>query len=183
MGCDIHGIVEYKENNIWKTKYNVGNEVGRNYDIFGCLFGVRNNCGFNPIAEGRGLPEDMNEELKTKAHDSDYHSHTYINLEEIENINWDEEGETEDSRIHQYERKNGKLEMCCKFGRSRRLDGHMEELNEKGEIELDGFIFKLEKVKRKDALSGAWKELIENMKKLGQTYGKENVRMIVWFDC
>ena len=31
----------------------------RDYDSFGCLFGVMNFAGFEPVAAERGLPEDV----------------------------------------------------------------------------------------------------------------------------
>jgi hypothetical protein len=54
MGCDIHALIERK------TKYgwvNTGDpDIGRNYEMFAVLAGVRNYDGITPIAEPRGLP-------------------------------------------------------------------------------------------------------------------------------
>lgn len=59
MGCDIHAVIERRA----KT-YGDGHEwlhsgdpnIGRNYDIFAALAGVRNGVGMVPVAEPRGLP-------------------------------------------------------------------------------------------------------------------------------
>ena len=55
---------------------------GRSYSWFGILAGVRDR-NTNPIAEHRGLPDDASEEAKEYLR-SDYHSHTWCTLEELE---------------------------------------------------------------------------------------------------
>ena len=58
MGCDIHSILQVKENNQWVSK-----EIGvtfRNYDAFAILAGIRNPYDLIPISPQRGLPEDFN---------------------------------------------------------------------------------------------------------------------------
>ena len=57
---------------------------GRNYELFGVLAGVRSN-EFNPIDYPRGLPEDVNEEIKNEHQewDVDAHSATYYTLDEL----------------------------------------------------------------------------------------------------
>jgi len=62
MGCDIHAMVERKgspESTHWWV--NRGDpEIGRNYQLFSILAGVRGS--YRPISEPRGLPEDKREE-------------------------------------------------------------------------------------------------------------------------
>lgn len=55
MGCDIHAIVERKgEYGRW---INSGDpDVGRNYELFAALAGVRNSYGIVPVAEPKGMP-------------------------------------------------------------------------------------------------------------------------------
>lgn len=55
---------------------------GRHYAWFGILGGVRHRHE-KPIAEHRGLPEDVSAEAKEYLHD-DYHSHTWCTLWELE---------------------------------------------------------------------------------------------------
>lgn len=54
MGCDIHALIERRSPHRW---LNSGDpDIGRNYEIFAVLAGVRNYEGITPIAEPRGLP-------------------------------------------------------------------------------------------------------------------------------
>jgi len=66
----------------------------RNYDVFAWLADVRNGSGFagcdtgdaiQPVAEPRGLPEDVSNAVKKLSDDygSDGHSHSYLTLAEI----------------------------------------------------------------------------------------------------
>ena len=64
MGTDICGWVEVKYGNMWWPIIKIDYLVNRNYDIFGCLFGVRNYANFKPIAPDRGLPEDVSSLVK-----------------------------------------------------------------------------------------------------------------------
>ena len=40
---------------------------GRDYDLWGCLFGAVNRANFIPIAAGRGLPDDASKAVKDEA--------------------------------------------------------------------------------------------------------------------
>ena len=187
MGCDIHGWVEVKLLDTWYPVIDISLFVHRNYDMFGCLFGVRNYCKFKPIAANRGIPDDVSELVKKeiRSWDIDGHSHTWITYREIKNINWDEEGDEIDERVHQYKRlKDGSLKYIGKCLWSSRLDDPeiQKQLREKGECEVDGIIYRYEKVKRKDALSRDWEFLFKCMEYLAECYGEENVRLVVWFD-
>lgn len=67
MGCDIHLYVEHREAGEWRAVEPVGQpdywgrqwQVSRDYAAFGLLSGVRNYCEVTPIAEPRGIPEDI----------------------------------------------------------------------------------------------------------------------------
>lgn len=74
MGTDIHGRLQHRWDASSKYGDAGGIEDGRNYRVFAMLAGVRNGTGFagvytheplEPIAEPRGLPDD----LGTKGHD------------------------------------------------------------------------------------------------------------------
>jgi hypothetical protein len=39
----------------------------RDYAAFGCLFGVRNQAGYRPLAAGRGLPRDVSSGLRAES--------------------------------------------------------------------------------------------------------------------
>jgi hypothetical protein len=65
VGVDISGVVEVRP---WAAEPDLSSEVeweaaisldylniSRDYDAFGCLFGVMNYAGFRPVAPARGL--------------------------------------------------------------------------------------------------------------------------------
>lgn len=104
MGCDIHVYLEkYASINGKSTWVNVDYwqknpyfgitesereyehvscYVGRNYDLFGILAGVRS--GEDPIDEPRGLPEDVTEVTKKEYERGDMiHTPTYYTLKEL----------------------------------------------------------------------------------------------------
>ncbi|MEU7581457.1 hypothetical protein AB0B50_28070 [Streptomyces sp. NPDC041068] len=74
MGTDIHGGIEYRhpaagtdfyEGEPWIVAMDLWplyDEV--DYAAFGCLFGVRNDAGYRPLAAGRGLPDDLSSGLR-----------------------------------------------------------------------------------------------------------------------
>ncbi|WBP91054.1 hypothetical protein [Kitasatospora cathayae] len=74
MGTDIYGGIEYRhpgvgsdyyEGEPWITALDLWPLYDRvDYPAFGCLFGVRNDAGFRPLAAGRGLPADVSGRLR-----------------------------------------------------------------------------------------------------------------------
>ena len=104
MGCDIHGYVEaqlFATNNIsdeWYTIINAENVLGRNYDMFAKLFGVRlevveqrSGQQVIPIAYNRGLPEygtyqqnNPNDTINDfREWEGDAHSPSWIDYKEL----------------------------------------------------------------------------------------------------
>ena len=63
MGCDIHAIVEVKQNGKWEV-LPAPVEIPRYYPLFALLAGVRNTYGFTPMSAPRGIPEDASEATK-----------------------------------------------------------------------------------------------------------------------
>lgn len=115
MGCDIHLYVEKRVAGKWvsadkwikseddpkrmRLSYKDAFYHDRNYDLFAILANVRNGhgfagCktgdGFNPIAEPRGLPEDVCELVRAEsdAWDCDGHSHSYFTVAELMRYDW-----------------------------------------------------------------------------------------------
>jgi uncharacterized protein (TIGR02996 family) len=73
--------------------------VGRSYDLFAILAGVRNGYGFAgvktgdgfvPIARPRGLPDDATPAVKAESDglDGDGHSHSYLSVAELDAYDW-----------------------------------------------------------------------------------------------
>ncbi|MFF3577850.1 hypothetical protein [Streptomyces mirabilis] len=68
MGTDIHDGIEFRHPGTGTEYYDGEPWVAAldiwplydetDYAAFGCLFGVRNYAGFQPLAPGRGLPVD-----------------------------------------------------------------------------------------------------------------------------
>lgn len=87
MGADIHGWIEAWDKYIpaWQGLMSFEFLVNRNYDIFGCLFGVRNYACFMPVAANRGLPTDISSPIQIDfwSLGDDAHSATWIGWPEI----------------------------------------------------------------------------------------------------
>lgn len=114
MGCDIHFYVEKLAEGQWASadKWTKGEEVGelfvahgdcfyrrRNYDLFAILANVRNGIGFAgiktgggfiPIADPRGLPADVTEQVQAASErwSGDGHSHSHLSLKELLDYDW-----------------------------------------------------------------------------------------------
>jgi hypothetical protein len=94
MGCDIHIHVEQqRDNGAWervewpnadRENFISGPFDWRSYGLFGFLAGVRNYSEVPPIAEPRGLPDDVSVGVR-EAHDDDpdWHSATWLTVTEL----------------------------------------------------------------------------------------------------
>lgn len=194
MGCDIHCFVEieqeYSKGNYWRkvgnifkyeyykksgfpddynNKFRDEPQIGRNYDLFSILAGVRNGTWgkeIKPISEPRGLPEDISEEVKEKSDywDSDGHSHSYLLLKELKNYNWEQKIQhsafVSKKQKAEYE-KSGKLPTCYSAYSSIGVEMKWEE-------------------KMKDTIGKYFfTKIMPELEKL-EKWGK--VRIIFWFD-
>ena len=215
MGTDIRGWVEIRIPRIledddspdhWASVITVRSLLGRNYDAFGCLFGVTNYAHFKPIAAGRGLPADVSDTVREQAdHFSPlagaYLEPTWVSWAELRAMDWDEEALEADSRLHQYRRNQaGELVYDTKAGWDRRFAEHttsspgavlvsmIQSLVEPvtyavgQEWEIDGVVYRAEKLRRRDALGADWEMVFGLMETLAQRYGDDGVRLVVWFD-
>ena len=102
MGTDIHPIVQVEHGTQWRT-VTLPADVHRalrtrNYDAFAILGNVRNGSGFagidtgdefEPISDGRGIPDDVGVE---KDEDDYYlfgdHSYSWVTLAELLDYEW-----------------------------------------------------------------------------------------------
>lgn len=122
MGADIHGFIECRARwtdpeGAWSAAVDLDLlYLGRNYDAFGCLFGVRNHAGFVPLAAERGLPESLSEAARTDFDEwgATAHSPSWIGWNELKCVDWDELSETTDRRIHEYEAVKGTWVLVSK---------------------------------------------------------------------
>ena len=120
MGTDIHMYAETRRNKQWTKVgevfkdnwYNANKPESRwnkpytdhpyddrNYDLFAILANVRNGhgfagCrtsnGFNPIAEPKGLPNDVTPEVQDELRDWDGHSYSWFSLKELKEYDWEQ---------------------------------------------------------------------------------------------
>lgn len=105
MGVDIHGWVEvrriYRDRWQWNMPADwiavvaIGGLLARNYDMFGCMFGVQNPSKFVPIAPNRGFPDDPSlvvqddiARLQRLIATREIHSASWITWSEIKQVDW-----------------------------------------------------------------------------------------------
>lgn len=132
MGCDIHALIErrverFKARDDRPASYrwlNSGDpDIGRNYEMYAVLAGVRNSDDIVPIAEPRGLPSfkgwerfSDGERLEQMAerYDSDGHSHSWLTLAEIKA--YDTEQEIEDQSYIGGRDETGRVTSTYRWG-------------------------------------------------------------------
>ncbi len=173
MGCDIHSYVEVKIDGIWcipnppifeyddiaKRIYNEAYHnhpfEWRDYGVFDFLADVRNYSKVPPIAENRGMPDDVSEEVKValEGWEWDGHSYSWLSLKELTVFDYD--ATFEDRRTMKQTGPNS-------------WSG--AGLADEGEGRVITF--------RKFLGGGFFKDL-KTMKKLGKP---EDVRIAFWFD-
>jgi len=196
MGCDIHGVIEVRSHDRWKCAGTLYPHVGRSYDTFGMLWGVRNNAAFNGAFPNRGFPEERSRKLKDKIEDwggeehvgaIDFHSPSYATVEELHALDWSVEAEGRDSRYTVLD--ENKEPTGTKFGWARGWSDVIEENKDdlsNGEAvpNDDGSLYiKQIKLTRRRALSGAWEWFIfDLLDSYAEHYGEKNTRLVVWFD-
>ncbi|MER7925242.1 hypothetical protein ABTY96_19250 [Streptomyces sp. NPDC096057] len=76
MSTDIHGGIEFRHPGAGTDYYDGEPWVAAmdfwplydetDYAAFGCLFGVRNEVGFQPLARDRGLPADLSSGIRSQ---------------------------------------------------------------------------------------------------------------------
>jgi len=197
MGTDINGFIEcrvidwegYEGVRVWVAALNLDLlRLPRDYDAFGCLFGVQNYAGFRPVAGGRGLPADVSERTARECGDQGGHDATWITWAEVNAIDWDEPGERPDARVHRYRRTPDGLVFEGKAGMERRfmnLVGYQDRAawSEDQEWADGDYLYRYERILRRDAVHPrGWGPLWQVMQVLADANGGDDVRAVVWFD-
>lgn len=197
MGCDIHGRVEVDHwskfddegDSWWCVASHLHPFVGRRYDAFGCLFGVRNNAGFEPIAADRGIPGDAARKTR-EAYESwgrDAHSASYFTYAELQNIDWSKPAKQLDGRYSVLD--ENKEPTGTKFGFA---SGWADVISENREAidageavpnEAGDKYIQRRRLTREDAIAGDWDWFLnEHLGHLAERFGEGAVRVVVWFD-
>lgn len=94
MGTDIDGWIECRrmliDDETWEPVMKLGFVyVGRDYQAFRHLFGVRNTANVQPIAAKRGLPDDASPQVKEDARFSGLSAHSWISWQELKQSDWE----------------------------------------------------------------------------------------------
>ncbi|WP_432751952.1 hypothetical protein ACE1OA_00270 [Streptomyces sp. JL2001] len=204
MGTDMSGFLEYRAPQedgeaAWYAAHDLDslNDI-RNYDAFGCLFGVRNYANFQPLAPSRGLPADASATVSarfaqlTEWYGEDgFHGITWITWAEVKAVDWDERAEKPDSRLHEYHqtpdglRMTGKSSWSPAFAEAVGVEkGEAREWPEGSEWLVGDTLYRSVTLRRRDAVreTGEWQPVWKAMKTLAAQHGDDNVRLIVWFD-
>jgi hypothetical protein len=205
MGIDIAGAIEcrtafgYGDRRDLPWSYVVNltvlNET-RNYDAFGCLFGVANFAGFAPIAANRGLPADAAEQTRIAQGDADAFATTWIGWNEVGAVDWNEPAVRTDARIHEHVpdgdggwRYDSKGAWSPRLAKHLGIVGHQSGYGETDWAEgtqwvIENRLYRVGRLHRRDAVTptGEWQPVWSVMKTLASLHGDHNVRLNVWFD-
>ncbi len=100
MGTDIHSRAEKRVNGKWQVIDGLHPFDWRCYGMFGFLANVRNYSAVPPLAEQRGLPDDIAANLD----DLGDHSFTWLSVDEISSFDYDQT--VEDRRVMRQEGPN-----------------------------------------------------------------------------
>jgi hypothetical protein len=205
MGIDIAGGIECRpefgfgpdEDVPWT--YAVDLDVlntTRDYDAFGCLFGVANYAGFTPIAADRGLPADAAVQTCVAHDQAGAFATSWIGWSEVVAVDWDEPASRPDARIHEYlPDGDGGWRYEGKGAWSARLAKHLGIVGDKSgygdtqwaegtEWIIENRLYRVERLCRRDAVTptGEWQPVWSVMSTLASLHGDHNVRLNVWFD-
>lgn len=166
---------------------------GRNYTLFNVLAGVRAREELTPIAEPRGLPEDVSRWLcnESRMWGVDGHSHSWLSISELEGYEWNRfitrSGYVTPSEYRHY-LVNGKPNGWCQGAAGARVvhvsNSQMDSICA-GVIPDPGASY-YARLEWRQRLSDACGDFVdESIPALRALMGKrrvEDVRMVFWFD-
>lgn len=206
MGTDIHGFIECRwdrwldeDDRSWDGAIDLDHLYnGRSYVAFGALFGVRDSTSFRPLADGRGLPDDVSPEALAgfESWSPGSTSASWITWAELTATDWDEPANEVDECVHEY--RLGPDGARVLHGRNTSLDRFAElagvadphALYRAGRTYPEGTewpdgdrLFRIGRLLRKHAVpDGDWGAVWSVMRTLASLHGDEGVRLVVWFE-
>jgi hypothetical protein len=170
---------------------------GGDYSPLGCLFGIRNWNGWEPVAEGRGLPADVSEAVR-----KDYEHSAEIDAA-IGDSTWVSWPELRDLDMTVTPLARGVLEVNANGSSSY----HCYRVEDQwpaivvaeygpppvGESPVDATYgswqhgtttFTYKRMTRNDVLGpgSGWEHVFAVMRALAHRFGEDGVRLVVWFD-
>jgi hypothetical protein len=200
MGIDISGWIEGIPTGLyprWQAIVDIDYLLDRHYDLFGCLFGVANYAHFRPLAPFRGLPDMASDRVTEDLHRyGGGHWPTWISLPEIQAIDLDEPALYADSRLwHESLTAAEPVRNETKsFGGNVSMPpiGMVEEVG-LGAIPIwePDIVWEEPRMRlrlrtgiltRREALTPDWWTVVALMEALGEQFGPQHVRLVVWFD-
>lgn len=165
---------------------------GRNYSLFAALAGVRNH-GITPMAEPRGMPDDVTVEVKSEwaRWGPDAHSASYFTLTEL--ALWEGWTQTFDAEVWVGE---GPQPTRLSDERFERLQDTANYLGELPDLSPDAWNLStcrwsghpdrwrtLRYAARLDlAVGRSWWRYFADLHRVGISCGADNVRIVFWFD-
>ena len=192
MGTDIHGHVEVRPYSSspehWQDVMKIDGLLHRNYDMFAFWFGVRNyDEVVQPQFPDRGFPENPSETTKQRFEEYGCeHSPSYMTWAELENVITSEDFTKKymSPYTSEHDIVDGKVQPSwCSFLSSSTITETENRKIQKGLGVIKGNkLYRREMTSASEQMSDDWKTLIRHMKIFAKHYGKENVRLVVWFD-
>jgi hypothetical protein len=205
VAIDLHGRVECRTSPrsapvaTWRSAVDIAAlRLPRDYDAFGCLFGVTNYAHFRPVAAERGLPTDASDDVVAAHAAAGRHAFgaTWLSWPEVEAIDWDEPAEYPDSRIHRFsDGPDGTLVFAGKSSWNSDLarllgvtiaEGVSGDRTwpEGSEWRIGRTVYRSVRLRRRDAVprDGGWQATWEIMSILARLHGQDAVRLVAWFD-
>ena len=185
MGLDIIGWVEQKRLDEWEGILKIDAFVGRWIHGFGSMF--LDDPFFEPIAKGRGLPNDLSPQAKLDYPEEDW-GHTWAYWHEIAAINWDEEFKPDSPSVYKYVRDESGPRLLRWYGYlSQMPDPPAIDFTQDGETVIDDVLYRVvhdPPITRRETLHPGWEIVFKSMDYIanGSREKNEQLRIVVWFN-
>jgi hypothetical protein len=208
VGTDIYGCIEVRHPRADDDWYDEAPWLyamdlyplysGRDYTAFGCLFGVRNYVGWEPVAAGRGLPQDASAEVRR---DYDHgsamdvlHSATWVTWEELDRLDMSvvprgrhgllrvREPQKSAAAWEYWVAETWPAEILDRFGEP--PIGQSPATARQGSWTVDDATLDFQRVTRADVIGPGsdWDHVFSVMKALAGRFGPRGVRLVAYFD-
>ncbi|GIE78474.1 hypothetical protein Aph02nite_44240 [Actinoplanes philippinensis] len=206
MGTDIYGVIEVRD---LKRAAALGADShhdvswvhcmnlyplypGGDYQPLGCLFGIRNWNGWEPVAEGRGLPPDVSEAVRNEyEHDARIDDaiggSTWVSWPELRDLDMTVTPrargvlEINENRYYRVE-DEWPSDVVAEYGIP--VVGTSPATAAYGRWQHGAINLTYKRVTRNDVLGAGtgWDHVFAVMRSLAERFGEEGVRLVAWFD-